>query len=607
MMSRHDGENRECGPATPTPGDGFRTGLALLVGAFALYIILPAGIFNDSRYQFVLSETLLRGGGFDLRPALGEPPFAFGELPDMLSEDRGLPFQLIVHEDRLLNWYPAGPAVLSAPGVALLNGLGLRASGPGWYDPVTEYAQQRILGAVLAALFVAQSYWLARWYLDERRAVAIALAAGFATSTLSVLSRFVWGDTWAVVLLAAGLLHIARRGGQGRPPSALLLGTLLSWMYFCRPTHAVAILAVTGLVLFRDWRAGARLCGVGAAWLVLFVAWSFAWYGSWRPHYYQLTSWMTPDGYFAALGGLLVSPMRGLLTFTPVLLVPLWWALRHGRGCVPRGLFVAGCVAVVSSLLLSGLWPVWWGGNCFGPRLLAGLLPWFVLLSSMCWAARLTGGPGGVGRRVAATALLLLSVAIHVVGAVSPKTEKPTYDPVDVGESPVLLWDWRRFVPAWVLDEEWYLAVPAVGHPSLAPCGRIQFSWPEHDAMLGRSWGALTPDGRWNHAEDNAVYFRLRADAAPFDRVRIVVRPHYRGAPLGDERLVLSLNGVPVGQAAPVGHEWTALEFAVPRHAWRRSNELGFHFPGAASRRGPASDPISMEVLVVEFSRAPGA
>jgi hypothetical protein len=69
-----------------------------------------------------------------------------------------------------------------------------------------------------------------------------------------------------------------------------------------------------------------------------------------------------------ALGGLLVSPARGLLWFAPIAIVASVYALRGGR--VDRAI----ACALVAQLLVIACFHMWWGGICFGPRFLAELV-----------------------------------------------------------------------------------------------------------------------------------------------------------------------------------------------------------------------------------------
>lgn len=103
-----------------------------------------------------------------------------------------------------------------------------------------------------------------------------------------------------------------------------------------------------------------------------------------------------------SLAGLLVSPGRGLLVFTPIALLALWGLVTQGRRSLARGLLSATAV----HFAFMACWNEWHGGESFGPRLLTDLLPalFFFL-------------PEGLARLPKAGALLgLLSLGIQILG-----------------------------------------------------------------------------------------------------------------------------------------------------------------------------------------------
>jgi hypothetical protein len=83
------------------------------------------------------------------------------------------------------------------------------------------------------------------------------------------------------------------------------------------------------------------------------------------------------DGrFFAALpeslAGLLVSPARGLLVFTPIALIALWGLRVQARSMTLARILLA---AVITHFAFMATWNEWHGGESFGPRLLTDLLP----------------------------------------------------------------------------------------------------------------------------------------------------------------------------------------------------------------------------------------
>jgi hypothetical protein len=87
-----------------------------------------------------------------------------------------------------------------------------------------------------------------------------------------------------------------------------------------------------------------------------------------------------PSQFFPGLAGNLVSPSRGLLIWSPFVLVAVpaaWRAIRHPG----RDIVATTCVAVVGLHWISSstLRP-WWAGWSVGPRLFSDVLPFMMIL-----------------------------------------------------------------------------------------------------------------------------------------------------------------------------------------------------------------------------------
>ena len=86
--------------------------------------------------------------------------------------------------------------------------------------------------------------------------------------------------------------------------------------------------------------------------------------------------------FWTGLAGILFSPGRGLLIYTPVALFALcalWPGARAARHKYAP-LFAACFVFIVLDLIVIAKWRVWWGGYCWGPRLLTELAPPLIVL-----------------------------------------------------------------------------------------------------------------------------------------------------------------------------------------------------------------------------------
>jgi alpha-1,2-mannosyltransferase len=246
-----------------------------------------------------------------------------------------------------------------------------------------------VTAALLTALAVLLMYLALLPLVRRGPALAAAGAFAFTTPVWSVAANGIWPQTISVL----GIALMAWGAQREKWWVAGLGGVLLLW---ARP-HAALIAAVLGLVL--AWRArrpglAVRVGMPGVVSLFLLSLWTHWVYGSWNPTALfgagafsevhqslfdvknQLAMWVSPD--------------RGILVFTPVLLVLLPALLRSWRQQPPWAttLLVGGLAYTVLQAALIGFTggdPIY--GYRYGLEFLACATPAFAL--AMPYAGRL--------------------------------------------------------------------------------------------------------------------------------------------------------------------------------------------------------------------------
>ncbi|MBS0658920.1 MAG: hypothetical protein JSR82_11835 [Verrucomicrobia bacterium] len=262
-------------------------------------------------------------------------------------------------------------------------------------------------------------------------AVAAGLVFGLSFAGAATLGQALWQQTVSMVALGfavAATLHADRSPGLGLlAPTALLCAVLL------RPPLLPMALVLAAVIVKNTRRAR------GAGFLLAFVL-AMPWLVYHVRHHggplplgqlvanralaggspFRLSSW--PIG----VAGLLASPARGLLWFAPIAVFGAVAGFR-ARG-VFRGLALAAAVHVA----FVGTTFKWWGGLCFGPRLVAEAALVGIVLAFLAPA---TGKATSVRALCAA-----LTVVVGAIGLLR-------YDPVrwemrrDPDHHPGALWD----------------------------------------------------------------------------------------------------------------------------------------------------------------------
>jgi hypothetical protein len=269
---------------------------------------------------------------------------------------------------------------------------------------------------VRSPLAMGGLYLLLRRRLGVRDALTLTIACAFGSTTWVISSQALWQHGVAQLVLVALLLAatappsprslgLAGAGAAlltaARFPDVLLALPIAVFCLLCARGRGqqVAFLAsaaaMTGLLLWCNLAASGHLVG-GQAFHAAF---------------------QTPGAYlahplFAGLAGELLSPGKGLLVFSPWLLLGLLGLTRrhHPDGVDDRLLDSLLAAGVVAQALLFAKCD-WLAGYCYGPRYLTDMLP------ALAWilAPALPGIAGG--RRLALWVLIGWSIAVQAIGA----------------------------------------------------------------------------------------------------------------------------------------------------------------------------------------------
>ena len=340
--------------------------------------------------------------------------------------------------------YPL-PSALAAGAVAwILSACGLLDLG----TPLAPNLVAKVTASLLAALTVAAVFLYARRRLGVRQALFIALGFGLGTNMWAGVSQTLWQQETALAACIAAIVLIDLPASV--VPSVwrlLIAGALLGITGWARFQLAATIVLLAAVVVFRwRWRAGWCLVPL-ALFGCLAMAINIAWFGHalgalpalelLHASVHDVTSSVSTTPWTAA-AGLLVSPSRGLLIFSPVVAVAfagIRAAFRDGA----KGLLPWCLGAVAAQFVLYSTYSVWWAGHTYGPRYTLDLLPALVPLA--------TAGYAVVAQRrwtQAVTAVALAwSMLVAGTGAFVYPAEAWNTSPIEVDRHHERLWDWR--------------------------------------------------------------------------------------------------------------------------------------------------------------------
>jgi len=367
-----------------------------------------------------------------------------------------LPLSMLKHGSISLSFFPelyaAGRPYFIVPyngGMHSIFGIGAPFFALPFYLPfllaegIPSFTTLIYVSKFAASFYVALSaallYAALRRLTGERWAVIIALICGLATPTFATSSQALWqhAPSQFLVCLTIYLLVL----GRERPRLTALAGLPLGFAVLVRTTNLVFILPVLVYVL---WERRSQILGFAAALLpgaVITAVYNHVAYGAFyrfplmAPKYLLPASefskynesagyWQTP--FMTGFWGNLISPSRGLLIISPVLLLAfaglaiLIWKKRELWG-ETFPLYICFFLAFLFELMLISKKTAWTGGASFGNRLLLDTLPFlcFLFVPAFEYYEKSMKPSGKSLAKGAFAVLLLVSLLFQVEGIVS--------------------------------------------------------------------------------------------------------------------------------------------------------------------------------------------
>ena len=575
---------------------------------FAVFYGSPARWLADSRHALLLSESLLRYGMASLENYFPSPPPSTS--PAVAWNDvAGVRYD----NGHLYYLFPPGGSLLAVPLVAVFNAAGFHVIGPdGLYDATMELAMQAFIASLLMAGLCVGWFAMASRLLPPRLSALFAFACAFATPVWSSASRVLWADSWGIALLTLSLWFLVQ--STTSRSRSLLQVLLLAMLVAVKPTYMISALGIAAYSL--GSRRSARrliLIAVGGAGLAV-TAYGLASVFHILPAYYWVGR-LSVSGFGQGLAGVLFSPGRGLFLYVPVLWLVAWLLVRHWTALPNRPLVILALVVTALDVAVVACFPRWSGGQCFGPRLLVGALPWLMFIGLATTAAAVnapTSGRARAGEFLAAVVLVAVGVALHGRGALSPAPMRWNYEPANVDAFPSRLWDWR--VPPFLADLVPDRLLP--GAPLyLTSDGARSFlgpGWSGYGGPLGMQPAAMRAAGipadedmlrdwRWTDGSDSIV--RLHSTDVRDRRITLTVIPFLVPGQLTEQLVGIYLDDRLVREARLTVMRPTRLTVDMPGDVSGCMAELRLHLPNAArpAALGLGSDSRSLGLMVLKI------
>jgi hypothetical protein len=381
----------------------------VVAGLLALILYLPWYIpgeimtRSDNFWYVPTAMSLLEEGnielsefGPDLEALYPENPF----LQEYLDPEGDYRIYQL-ESGGLVNHYTIGNAVAAIPLLPILNWSYRHVSNRIWRAMLITPLLAKIYAAASVALFFLVASQLARK---------------------------------GAFFLLAGLALLLVQNGRW----AWIAAFPLAFSTVVRPDMIVVAVAFTFYLYLHHRKQFIPFVLSGGAIAALYVAHCMVTYGTLVQPYQGPVDEIARSfsAVLMGLAGLVGSPNRGLLVFTPVFIFSLLACVMIWRGKRNRLMLRYLSIIVLVHLAFNALWPVWWAGWSYGPRLFAGIAPvWALLLLPVLEEGK---RPVLLGLACAA----LFSAFVQFRGLSSREVHDWNRTPTSVNEDPSRLWDW---------------------------------------------------------------------------------------------------------------------------------------------------------------------
>ncbi len=342
--------------------------------------------------------------------------------------------------------FPIGAPLLATPIVFVIDQYAQHVMGvdlQAYVRQTIPEALESLVASFLVTWTVVVIYFIARLYLNRRSSLVVVFIFAFCTPVWSTASRALWQFVPALLMLSLTLYLLLR--AKDKPQLAQFAALPLAMSYVSRPTNSLAVVLLTLYVWLQYRRYFLRYLLWAAAVAVPFVLYNWSLYHAPLPPYYSEFERFSLATFLPASIGTLFSPGRGLFVFIPILSVSIAGVALKLRRRTFNWLDAFVGVILLLTWLTLAVWPIWWGGWSFGPRMFTDTMPYWIYFMLPVFAALPTAA-----RRVKVvsfTVIALLAAAsffIHYRGAnVSDTVLDWSLHPANVDTHTDRFWDWR--------------------------------------------------------------------------------------------------------------------------------------------------------------------
>lgn len=439
---------------------------------------------------------------------------------------------LLNSHDHFVSFFPIVTPVLVTP-LYVIPYLMLKLYDIGFsiYDPHLYLfidLMEKISSSIVASLSCVFIFLTIKKMFNDKIAWISAITFGLATNTWSTSSQALWQHGTVELLLVIMIYLVILIEKEDSNKNTIYLGLLSGLFIFNRPPDSVLLIPIIYYAVILK-KKGLYYCLSLIASSVPFVFFNICTFGSFFGGYNQNIEILTMGtNIIVNTLGLLFSPNRGLFVYSPILIFSLLGMYRVSiiqNKNIRAFLNLFFISLFLNIMVYASFDDHWWGGFCYGPRFLSGMLPIIVIYLAV-FLNYVESNFLPNGKKIFATIFLILfitSVFVQVVGAFYSPNGNWDLNP-NVDFYPERLWEYDngQIITTYKAGtvEPYFLQYIQIDQKDIVNNGVLIYGWQGLELLDGVPTRWMTNNGTIS------IYFQRANDATitfsvmPFDNLK---------------------------------------------------------------------------------------
>ncbi len=288
--------------------------------------------------------------------------------------------------------YPIGPALITLPLYVFFYGY-LKLIHHYALVPlditsvsfeVYRFFFEKLAATITTASTVVIFYLSLRLKFNRTISLISTFIFAFATNTWMTSSQTLWQHSisnLALVIIVFCLLKANHTSEKQQRAWLVIAGIACGLLPGIRPTSTIYAIAAVVYSVF-TYRSQSIFLLSGLLSALPSISWNLYYFGNMFSGGYSKMFPNSPyiftfNNFISTSLGILVSPSRGLLIFSPILLYALPGTFQLFKLRFGKDEKLLGCMLMASIVLLTSycFYSIWWAGHSYGPRFLTDILP----------------------------------------------------------------------------------------------------------------------------------------------------------------------------------------------------------------------------------------